>query len=306
MNRTPHNQQTREAVLADVAVMGVRPAARKHGIPRRTVYTWAKEAKTDIIRAHITPKPSVGRILIYDIECLPNRGYFFDTRNENRSIPLSFIEKGKSVCSIAYKWLGEPETYAISISDFPHSDTYDDKWVVQAFLPIVEQAHYTVAHFGAGFDEPFLAARCMYNRLPPFPPVCNIDTYKLAKARFKGSLNSNSLDHLATLLTDDRKHKTDAMLWVKCAQGNRDAINQMVLYNKQDVEVLEEVFVRMLPYVKSKINLNLLIDDAVFRCKSCGGSNMEHKGFELLATTIRHRYRCCDCSAWSTVKPRKL
>jgi hypothetical protein len=314
-----HPPAVRDAILKRIDA-GETPYAiwRDTGIKADTIKAWAaKRIRETPPPAHpqVIPPPSLpdtrppgtpdraGRILIYDIETLPNQGWFFSLYTDKRSIPLAFVEKAKSVCTIAYKWLGDVDAHVISIADFPFADPYDDKWVIKTFLPVLEQAHYTVAHFGSGFDEPFLAARCMVNGLPPFPPVCNIDTYRLAKSRFKDSLNSNKLDHLGTLLEVGNKNHTDASLWVRCAKGDRDAIAEMAAYNKQDVALLEQVFVKMLPYVKSKINLNLLLDDAVFRCRSCGSSNLELKGFELTAATLRHRYRCLDCDTWST-KPR--
>jgi hypothetical protein len=249
--------------------------------------------------------PPHPRILFYDLETNPNQGWFFSLYSDKRAIPLPFVEKSKSITTIGYKWLGEPDAHVISIADFPFSDAYDDKWVIKTFLPIYEQANYTVAHFGSGFDEPFLAARCMVNGLPPLPPVCNIDTYRMAKTRFRDTLNSNKLDHLGTLLELGNKNKTDATLWVRCAKGDREALKIMAEYCAQDVRLLEQVFVKMLPYVKSKINLNLLVDDPVLHCKPCGSTNIELKGFELTAATLRHRYQCQDCLAWSTHKPIK-
>ena len=61
--------------------------------------------------------------MIYDIETLPNLGYFWDTYSD-RAIPLEFIVQPKSICTIAYKWLGQNETYVLVI-DKPYDDLYE-------------------------------------------------------------------------------------------------------------------------------------------------------------------------------------
>ena len=253
---------------------------------------------TQLVQQPAEFKKNTSRILIYDIETLPNLGYFWDTISD-KSIPLDFIVKPKSICTIAYKWLGEPETYVLVI-DTP----YNDKPVLEAFLPEWSKANYVVAHYSR-FDKPFIAARLMANGLPSLPPVNDICTYKLAKHHFGRSLNGNKLDHLGSILGVGNKIKTSADLWVGCAAGDKESLAKMAEYNVQDVELLAKVFNAMLPYVKSKLNYNILTDDPLQKCKQCGSSNIEHKGFEYVATTMRHRYQCKDCFSWSTFARKK-
>lgn len=242
------------------------------------------------------PKSSA-RIILYDIETLPNLGYFWDTYSES-SIALDFILKPKSICTIAYKWYGESETYVLTMEK-----PYDDRTILEAFLPIISEADYMVAHYSR-FDKPFIAARLMANGLPSLPPVNDICTYKLAKSHFGRSLNGNKLDHLGEVLGLGRKIKTSADLWVRCAAGDKDAIAEMATYNRQDVDLLADVFHAMLPYVKSKINLNLMTDEPILRCKHCGGDDLEHLGYEYTSSSMRYRHRCRSCGSWSTF-PRK-
>lgn len=237
-------------------------------------------------------------ILIFDIETLANQGYFFDMFSD-RGIPLQFVKKHKSVCTIAYKWLGSDKTEVL-VMDAP----YDDKSVLEAFLPIYEQAKYVVAHYGDGFDIPFIDGRLFANKLPQLPKKRSLDTYKVAKKRFGRTLNSNKLDHLGTLLGLGNKNKTDAMLWVKCAEGDKEAIKEMALYNVQDVDLLEKVFIELRPYFSDKINCNLFVDDITNRCKSCGSENLKHIGYELTQSMVRDQYRC-ECGAVSSFKQVK-
>lgn len=278
-------------IIAGEAIEVIRDSER---IPLRTLHDWREAARLQGRYAPIpAPKPSPARVLIYDIETLPNLGYFWDTLPD-KGIPLDFIIKPKSICTIAYKWYGAPETHVLVV-DTP----YDDRRVLEGFLPEVSKADYMVAHYSR-FDRPFIAARLMANGLPSLPPVNDICTYRLAKNHFGRSLNGNKLDHLGEILGCGRKIKTSADLWVQCAAGDKDALASMAEYNRQDVDLLADVFKAMLPYVKSKLNLNLMTDEPVLKCKQCGSDHLEHRGYEYTASAMRHRYNCVECGSWST------
>jgi hypothetical protein len=272
--------------------------ALDENISPSTLRLWMREAESAKSYGELKEKYTKSpKILIYDIETLPNLGYFWDTYSD-RSIPLDFIIKPKSICTIAWKWLGEEESYVLVV-DTP----YDDKPVLEAFLPEWQKAEYVVAHYSR-FDKPFIAARLMANNLPSLPPVNDICTYKLAKAHFGRSLNGNKLDHLGTILGVGQKIKTSADLWVGCAKGDKEALRKMAEYNRQDVDLLADVFKAMLPHVKSKLNFNLANDEPVLLCKQCGSSNIKLMGYEYIQSSVKHRYHCEDCGSWSSFPPK--
>jgi DNA polymerase elongation subunit (family B) len=273
-----YDAHRRQSILARInAGENIPKISKETGIPERTLRDWKKEQE----------KP-VPKILIYDIETLPNRGFFFDCFSPNRAIPLAFIEQERAICTIAYKWLGE-KTQVIKMTS-----PYNDKDILKAFLPIWEQATYTVAHYGDKFDRRFIAGRLIANKMPSLAPVNQLDTYKLAKRHF--NLNSGKLDYLGTMLGVGNKNKTDASLWVRCANGNKKALNEMAAYNKQDVDLLEAVFMKLLPHVQSRMNLGLFHD---MGCPHCGSDNRTYKGIQANTKSIRHRFKCNDCGAWS-------
>lgn len=244
---------------------------------------------------HTLPAMYGQKILLYDLEVLPNRGFFFD-RFADRGIPLDFIETGKAICTIAYKWRGSEETHVIT------ADPYDDKKAITEFAEIRNQADFVCGHFIDGFDEPFLHGRVLANGLPPLKPLPTIDTYKLAKKHFRNTLNSNKLDHLGELLGVGRKNRTDATLWVRCANGDKDALDEMAAYNAQDVMLLEAVLDKLLPHVKTKLNANIAMDGPTARCNSCGSEALEPAGFVFTSATKKEVKRCTDCGSYSQFK----
>jgi uncharacterized protein YprB with RNaseH-like and TPR domain len=257
-----------------------------------------KKILEEAVLSHQSTKHTEPRILFLDVETLPNLGFFFDTYSD-RAIALDFVWKAKALCTVAWKFAGE------DASVHKARTPYDDKELCQRTLEVMQEADYVVWHFGEGFDRKFIEGRLFANGLPALPPVASIDTYKLAKAKWGRTLNSNKLDHLAKLMGLGQKNKTDAMLWVRCAQGDKAAMEEMALYNKQDVDLLEAVYNKLAPNVSSKMNRNLLRDNAVNCCKSCGSENIHWKGNELTASTIRQRFQCGDCNAWSLFRQKK-
>ncbi len=258
---------------------------------------------TDVIRQHLpashAPKEKQLRGLLFDIETLPNQGYFFDTYSD-RAIPLPFVRKPKSICTVAYKWLGE-ETVNVVVAESPYDDRLPCKVITEQF----EQADYVIGHHIKGFDIPFIEGRLWHNKMPPLPAKKALDTYKIAKSKFGKTLNSNRLDHLGELLQLGNKIKTDAMLWVKCAEGDKEAIEEMARYNIQDVNLLERVYNALKPQFTKQINAAMAIDDAVNRCKACASENLTFIGYELTAATMRPQHRCNDCGAVSSFKAVK-
>ena len=69
----------------------------------------------------------------------------------------------------------------------------------------------------------------------------------------------------------------------------------MVKYNKKDVEILEEVFLRLRPWAKCMPNISNIIQDDV--CPLCGGEDYELLEGQYYYTSVgRYQlYRCKNC-----------
>ncbi len=294
-----HPPETRERVLKMLDDKIPQDEIRHiTGVAKSTMRIWRHERDS---KAPVTPPPDIpapdpppnsAKLLFLDIETLPNMGFFFDTYSE-RAIALDFIVKPKSICTIAYKFAADLEPTVLCAAE-----PYNDKGILEQLPAVMERADYVVWHFGEGFDRKFLEGRLFANGLPPLRPVASVDTYKIARNKFGKTLNSNKLDHLGDLLGIGRKNKTDAMLWVKCAQGNIEAMQEMARYNAQDVMLLEAVYNKLSS--RGKVNHNAKHDDAVNRCGPCNSTNIEYKGHVLTGASFKHCYQCLDCKAWST------
>lgn len=238
------------------------------------------------------------RTLVYDIEVLPNKGYFFELRDKYGSISKDFVKVNKSICTVAYKFVGEKERGVISVGDWRKdykANPWNDKNLIEEFAKILSKADRVVAHYGDKFDQPFLNARALYNGLAPLQFPKSIDTYKLAKKHFK--LMANRLGYIGEFLGLGDKLPMEAMDWVKVAEGDLGALKKMAEYNMQDVDLLEAVYLKMLPYVITNLDLNKLSSKAGEGnvCACCGSRNLNKAGKRVLTSKICQAFKCIDC-----------
>ena len=204
-------------------------------------------------------------------------------------LPYDSITKERNILTAAWKWRGERKTSSITIHP---KRPADDKHIVKKLLDLFHEADAVVAHYGDKFDIRYVLTRSIFHGFPPPPNVQQIDTYKIAKNKFL--FNSNRLDYLGKFLGVGRKIKTDVSLWDGCMEGNPSAIRKMEKYNKQDVELLSDVYEALAPY--SHIKQKVL--KTAPQCGNCGG-RMTNQGTRKMANGVVYsRYQCKDCGRW--------
>ena len=76
--------------------------------------------------------------------------------------------------------------------------------------------------------------------------------------------------------------------------GDSKSLNEMSEYNKQDVVALEDIYLKIRPYIKNHPNLCVLMDMDV--CSSCGSKNLEETDSVYLTSASKYPvYRCMGC-----------
>lgn len=234
------------------------------------------------------------RTLIYDIETTHNVVASFDLRDEYT--PHTNIIQERYVVCAAWRWLGEPKVHTVSVLDNPKlyaKDPHNDLHVIQALHSVLSQADVIIAHNGDSFDQKYVETRILYHGLPALPPLTSIDTYKIAKQRFR--FNSNRLDYLGKFLGLGGKKSTPPGLWLDVLKGDKKAIHTMVDYNKRDVTLLESVFLKLRPYVANHINRELFSRTG---CPRCGSTKLQSRGFHRAISRVYRRFQCQSCFGW--------
>lgn len=238
------------------------------------------------------------KILLFDIETAPTLGYVWGLWEQN--VGLNQIYEDPYILCWAAKWLDKKTILTASLPDFPlyKKDKRNDREVMKTLWKLLDEADVVVAQNGDAFDIKWVNARFLKHGLKPPSPYKTVDTLKVAKKCFK--LNSNKLEYLGNYLGIGRKLETGGFeLWKSCMEGDMASWKTMVKYNIQDVALLEEVYLKIRPWMRNHPNWNLYADSD-YNCPNCGSQHVQKRGFEYTRTTIKRKYQCLSCTAWSS------
>ena len=73
----------------------------------------------------------------------------------------------------------------------------------------------------------------------------------------------------------------------------------MFKYNKKDVLLLEEVYLRLRPWIKSHPNLNMYSTVEGKYCPYCGGTSLKNRGRYVTQCGIYQSFECTKCNGIS-------
>lgn len=227
--------------------------------------------------------------LFFDIETSPMIVYSWRTGYKLNIHTDNIIEDWKIIC-ISYKWEDENKVKSL---------TWDknkcDKKMLLDFIKIANQADEIIAHNGDRFDIKKVRTRCILHRIPMFPKYRTLDTLKKAKSGF--AFNSNRLDYIAQALGVGAKLKHEGFpMWVKCMQGDKEALKDMVDYCNMDIIVLEDVYLAMQSYMINNTHVGVHNGGEKYTCPNCGSEHVSllKNNFTALGT-IKRQMDCDSC-----------
>lgn len=213
-----------------------------------------------VVEQKKTPK-----ILLFDIETSPMKAYVWKRWKENISLE-QVISDWYCICWSA-KWLFSNETMSDCLTT-PEVIKEDDSRIMQSLHDLIDEADIVVSMNGNNFDIPRINSRFIINDLPPTKPFFSVDIYQVVKKQF--GFSCNSLNGLARYFGFESKLDTNFDLWKRCVEGDPVALHYMVTYNKRDVDLLEEVYLKLLPWIKRHPNIGNIIGTDKIVCPNCG------------------------------------
>lgn len=172
----------------------------------------------------------------------------------------------------------------------------------------------TSTYFAAGyamhnskrFDDKMANYFFIKHEMTPPSPFKEFDTLQTAKKYFK--FDCNKLDYLGKILVGEGKTEvTYGDVWEDLLEGNRKERKQaselMAKYNLRDVEVLEKIYLKMLPWATNHPNMALYAGREHI-CPRCGNeSEFEVKSYRRTGVQINAiQYRCKKCGGYVTRK----
>ena len=229
------------------------------------------------------------KILLFDVET--SFYHFVGWGTYKQFIQHYQITKHQYIISWAAIWLYDDNVQSDVVTP-KESKNRDDKRILKSIWKLLDEADIVIGHNGDRFDLRKLRWRFISKGMQPPSPFRVIDTLKIARREFFAP--SYKQDFLTKYFKLENKLSTEFQLWVDCEAGNQDRLNEMAEYNKHDVMGLEELYLKIRPYIHNHPNLSVLMDKDV--CPNCGANDIVETDSEYITTANKFPvYRCDSC-----------
>ena len=239
------------------------------------------------------------KMLVWDIETssidILHRQYDL-TVNTKRFNPNEIV-RDWNILGAAWKLIGHDKINCVSVSS---KNPTNDLEVVKIVHSVLMEVDILIGHNSDAFDLKKFNARAIYHGLPPIPQKQQIDTLKEARKSFK--FTSNKLSYLANFLGIDSKDESPD--WNKILSGDAEALAEMRIYNKKDVIVTEQLYQKLVSWMKTHPNVAVytpikdIEGNTILSCNKCNSTNIKQAGKRYTKTKTIQRYMCKDCGTY--------
>jgi len=238
------------------------------------------------------------KILFYDIETAPNLSYVWGHYQQD----VIAHEREWYMLCFAWRWGHQKRVNACALPDFKKAyaeDPENDYHVVKKLHELFDEADVIVAHNGDAFDYKKANARFVKHGLGPASPVSSVDTLKVARKYFK--FTTNHLNSLGKFLDIGVKTDTGGFkTWAGCMRGDPKSWKIMVKYNKQDINLLYDVYLALRPWMTNHPNHNMYTEEN--GCPTCGSNRMMRRGYKVTKTMRYVQMQCQSCRGYSRLR----
>lgn len=229
------------------------------------------------------------RQLVIDIETRPLLAYTFALRDQN--IGINQIKERDGMLSFASRWHGERKT------EFCAAWEVGEKRLITRAAELLDEADVVIGWNSKRFDVRWIQAQLARVGRKRVSPFTNVDLMLSARRFFK--LPSYKLDYVAQFLGVGRKVKTGGFdLWAEVMDGDPAARRRMRAYNIGDTTITDAVYTRLLALGWVHGLPNAAIDGGHV-CTTCGGENLQARGYRHTLTRSYRAWCCKDCGSWS-------
>jgi DNA polymerase elongation subunit (family B) len=242
------------------------------------------------------------RVLVFDIETAPMTAYIWGLKDQY--IDVKQLKTDWYVLAWGAKWLGDPPSKLIYRDQRNTIPLEDDHAIIKELWQLLNEADIVITQNGERFDAPKLNARFILHGMKPPKPYKHIDTYKLV--RKVAAFTSNGLDYLTHKLCTKYKKLSHRKfpgltIWKECLAGNKQAWNEMKLYNTHDVLSTEEFYMKIRAWAPESMPTPFVTDKVSALCKTCGEKGRMTKEGTSIKNKFRYqRWQCQMCGKWAT------
>jgi len=290
------NNERLKNIISCVKLMGKEKARDNFGLSDETLNRYLRKARQDSLLGEneevIEKKPNV---LVFDLETAPTKAGVWGIWNTN--VATDLIESPWFLLSWSAKWLYDDEVFSDVVT--PEEALGEgDKRIVGSLWKMIDYADIIIGHNIIKFDTRKMNTRYVIHGMIPPSPYQQVDTLMIARKNF--AFESNKLDYLARMLgVPGKMENGGAETWIKCVNGDADALLLMEKYNRQDILTTEDVYTKLRPWAHSHANVALYYDDLHTRCPNCGSMDLQYDTDKFYVTPM-NKYsavRCNSCGA---------
>ena len=211
-----------------------------------------------------------------------------------QNVGINQIQASGYVMCWAAKWYGEKDIRFSSIKKAGAEK------MLTAIHKLVDAADVVVHFNGTRFDMPTLNKEFITYKMKPPAPYKQVDLYRTARDQFR--FPSNKLDYISQALGLGKKVRhTGHELWTRCMANDATAWREMEAYNRHDVVLLEKLYDKMRPWIKTHPNHGLYTeadDTKPAACTNCGGTRLNRRGYARTVANVYARFQCNSCGSW--------
>jgi DNA polymerase elongation subunit (family B) len=185
------------------------------------------------------------KILLLDVETSPNIATVWGIYDQNIAIN-QLLESSYLLCYAA-KWLGQREI--LWERAYGRRGQYR-MGMLRKMHRLLSSADVVIHYNGKRFDMGVLQKEFLLHGFDQPRPYHQLDLYQVVKRKFR--FTSSKLDYICQALKLGGKTKHQGHeLWLSCMEDDPKAWASMKKYNVNDVRIMERLFVRLMPWIRT-------------------------------------------------------
>lgn len=277
-------------------------AAEKLGITRAALQGRLARIKSRLGLEYLPSEDH--RILLLDIETAPNRAFFWG-KTWKVNINPDWIDADGYILCWSAKWLGDKEVKFRRVKKKQDGRGWDHIGLLDPMHKLLNEAHAVVHYNGTAFDIPTLDSEFLAHGFTPPSPYKQIDLLLTMRGGF--NFPNNKLDYICKRLGLGEKLRHEGpQLWMDCMKDKPEAFGKMEAYNRRDVDLLEKLYKKLLPWIKRHPNRAALSGMEI--CVFCASTNIQQKKTYTANQLTYKQFHCGDCGGWfrgtKSINPR--
>jgi len=249
-----------------------------------------------------SPDISKAKVGIFDIETSPMQTYSFGLWKQDIR-PDQIVKDSYIICWSA-KYLNDSEIYSDIVTS-SESLEQNDLRIVLSLYDYLNSCDIVVGQNIKNFDIKKLNTRLLYYNIKPLSKFSVVDTLLIARSCF--DFPSNSLKYMNKFLGIHQKQEHEGFnLWIKCMNGDKEALKIMQTYCSNDVLATEDLYYKILPFIPKHPNLELYFETVTGKCMRCMGELVVENKFWMTPSGKYNSVRCENCGGIGRQKANLL